>query len=76
MTEQELKQLFAKRIRRRIIALDIDQRELARRAGIRESTLSMYITQRRKPTYDIVIRIAQALDCEPGELINIDEPLE
>ena len=76
MTEQELRELFAKRIRRRIVALNIDQRELARRAGIRESTLSMYIKFHRKPTYDIVIRLAQALECKPGDLIDIDEPLE
>lgn len=76
MTERELRQLFAKRIRQRIVALHIDQRELARRAGLTEATISKYIKCHRKPTYDNVIRIAQALECSPGYLIDIDEPLE
>lgn len=76
MTDNELMQLFAKRIKRKMVPLHIDQRELARRAGISEVTLSRYIKCRRKPTYDIVIRIAQALECPPGDLIDIDEPLD
>ena len=76
MTEQELMQLFAKRIRRRIVALHIDQRELARRAGITEVTISRYIKCQRKPTFDNVVRIAQALECRPGDLIDIDDNLE
>lgn len=76
MKEVELKQLFAKRIRQRIVAININQRELARRAGLTEVALSRYITCSRKPTYDIVIRIAQALECNPGDLINIDERFE
>lgn len=76
MTEQELQRLFAKRIRRRLVSLNIDQRELANRTGLTETSISRYINCQRKPTYDIVVRIAQALNCTPGELINIDEILE
>lgn len=76
MKVEELMRLFAKRIRRKIVALRIDQRELARRAGISEQTLSRYILCQRKPTVDMVIRIAQALECQPSELIDIDELLE
>ena len=76
MTEIELKKLFAKQIRRRITALNIDQRELARRAGLTEVTVSRYIKGDRKPTYDIVIRLAQSLECEPSYLIDFDEPFE
>lgn len=76
MTDKELMQLFAKRIRRKMVRLNIDQRELAKRAGITEVSLSRYMTGKRKPTYDIVIRIAQALECEAGDLININERLD
>jgi transcriptional regulator with XRE-family HTH domain len=76
MNDAELRELFAKRIRCRIVALRIDQRELARRSGLTEASLSRYIKHHRKPTYDIVIRLAQALECSPGDLINIDEPYE
>lgn len=76
MTDKELTQMFAKRIKRKMVRLHIDQRELAKRAGITEVSMSRYMTGKRKPTYDTVIRIAQALDCEPGDLINIDERLD
>lgn len=76
MREEELKKIFAKRIRIKMVTLHIDQRELARRAGITEAALSRYLTCQRKPTYDIVIRLAQALECMPGDLININEELE
>ena len=76
MNDVELKQLLAKRIRRYMNRMNIDQRELAKRAGLSEVSLSRYITGHRKPTYDIVIRIAQALNCLPGDLLNIDEIYE
>lgn len=76
MNEMEYRQLFAKRIRQRINRLNIDQRELARRAGISEVTLSRYIQCRRKATFDMVKKIAQALECEPSDLIDVDEVLE
>lgn len=76
MTEQELAQLLAKRIKRKMVPLHIDQRELARRAGITEASLSRYMKGQRKPTYNIIVKIAQALECRPGELIDIDEQLD
>lgn len=76
MTELELRQLFSKRIKIRLRTLHIDQRELARRSGLTDVTISRYVKCYRKPTYDNVVRIAQALECSPGYLIDIDEPLE
>lgn len=76
MTEKELREEFAKRIRRRLRALEIDQRELSRRSGITEVSLSRYLKCHRKPTYDIVVRLAQALECKPGYLIDMDDILE
>lgn len=76
MTEKNLRELFSKRIRQKIVLNNINQRELAKRAGLSEVSLSRYIQCKRKPTYDIVIRIAKALNCEPGDLINIDDTIE
>lgn len=73
MNIEERKRLFAKRIRQRINRLNIDQRELARRADISEVTLSRYIQCHRLPSLDIVDRIAAALECEPEELLDPDE---
>lgn len=75
MTERELREEFTKRIKRRLQVLQIDQRELSRRAGISEVSLSRYLKCHRKPTYDIVIRLAQALECKPSYLIDIDDVL-
>lgn len=76
MTERELRQEFTKRIKRRLRALNISQRELAKRTGISEITISRYIKCHRKPTYDDVIRMAQALECKPSFLIDFDEKIE
>lgn len=76
MTEHELRQLFAKRISRKLVANDMKQIDLAEQTGIPKQTISRYMNCQRKPTYDVVIRIAQALSCRPGDLIDIDEPLE
>lgn len=76
MTENELKKIFTKRIKCRLRALHIDQRELARRAGLTDAAVSRYMKGYRKPTYDIVIRLAQALECSAGDLIDIEEDFE
>lgn len=70
MNNMRRRQLFAKRIRQRINRLNIDQRELARRAGISEVTLSRYIQCHRVPSMEIIDRIAAALECTPGDLLN------
>lgn len=76
MTEQELMKLFAKRISRKLVANDMKQIDLAEKTGIPKQTISRYMNCQRKPTYDVVVRIAQALNCNAGDLINIDESLE
>lgn len=76
MTEMELRKLFAKRIKRKLITKHMKQIDLAERSGIPKQTISRYINCERKPTYDIVLKIAHALDCTAGDLIDIDEELE
>lgn len=76
MTEQELRKLVAKRISRKLVANNIKKIDLAERTGIPKQTISRYMTGQRKPTYDKIVKIAQALNCTPDDLINIDEPLE
>lgn len=76
MNDEELTELFIKRIRQRLNTNHMKRIDISRKTGIPKNTISQYMTGRRKPTYDKVIRIAQALECEPGDLINIDEPLE
>lgn len=76
MTEDELTELFIKRIRQRLNVNHMKRIDISRKSGISKNTISYYMTGQRKPTYDNVIRIAQALNCKPSELIDIDEMLE
>ena len=76
MKYEDLTSFVKRRIHIRMNALEIDQRELARRLGISEVVLCRYVTGKRKIPHDTLIRIAQALECEPGYLINIHDRLE
>ena len=76
MNYDELTYFIKRRIHIRLNALDIDQRELANRLGMSEVVLCRYVTGKRKIPHDVLIRIAQALGCEPGYLININDTLE
>lgn len=76
MNQEELLILFSKRVKSRMNILHINQRILSERTGIPKQSISRYLQRERKPTFDVVVRIAQALECKPGDLIDIDEPLE
>ena len=76
MTEMEMRELLAKRIRVKLIHKHMKLIDLSEATGISQDSLTRYMRCRRKPPYDVIIRIAQALGCDPGELINIDEILE
>ena len=65
----EWKKEFARRIRRKMVAKHMNQRELARIAGIHEVTLSRYICCTRTPPIHIVCKLAIALDCEFDYLV-------
>lgn len=73
LTDEQITQRFSKQINKRLRALNIDQRELARRIGINESTLSRYMNGHRDPSYRLIFRMAEALDCEPSYLIDIHD---
>lgn len=47
------------------------QREAARRAGLPQSSVSKTISRERNPTSDICIRLAQALDVPPEQVLRL-----
>lgn len=67
---------FVHRILQRMRANHMLRIDIARKSGIPKNTISQYMTGKRKPTYDKVVRIAQALNCKPGDLLDMDEDLE
>ena len=72
MTEEELKQKFAEKLQRKMEHEGIDQRRLAMRSGISESSISKYISGDQLPKLHAVVRIAKALQASLYELIPIE----
>lgn len=58
---------------------NISQKELAQRLGVTPPMLSQYETGRRKPRVSTLLKIAEALGCDPktlvGEDVYIDDAL-
>lgn len=59
---------FEKRVRTRLLSLRMSQSELARRMETTPQALRS-ILQSSNPQLDTLRRMAEALECEPGELI-------
>lgn len=52
------------------------RKELAAKIGFTEQAIYMYETGRRKPDYDMVIRLSEILDCSVEELMGTKIPEE
>lgn len=76
MNQTEWQKKFAKQIRRKLAANNINQRELSERSGISEVTISRYIKCRRIPRVGEILKLAIALNCSVDELINFGELIE
>jgi transcriptional regulator with XRE-family HTH domain len=59
---------FAREIRSRREALNLSQDELAKLADITRVAISKYELGKRRPKYDTMLRIANALRCELNDL--------
>lgn len=51
-------------------SLNLSQKELAKKAGITEASLSRYENNRRKPKADVITKIAEALGCTTDFLLG------
>lgn len=71
MTEEELRFIFARQLRRQLVNVhNITSKELSARSGVSEDTITRYIRMYATPTCENVIRIANALDCTPDDLLH------
>ena len=61
---------IGRRIKVRRALLDISQADLARRAGIAQSYVSMIEAGERPLTADVLNRVAEVLECRPEDLMN------
>jgi transcriptional regulator with XRE-family HTH domain len=64
---------FATRLRRIRDQRDLSQSELARRAGLDPSAVAHFEADRRKPSFDNVRALAQALDVSADYLLGTTE---
>lgn len=65
---------FKEIVKTRSKARGMTQGELARRIGVKGSSLSEALG-RGRPTYDLLEKLAAALDCQPGDLLPHSDTL-
>ena len=68
-----LMKVFTKQVRERARALDLPLAEVARRAGLSERRFGHHATGRSEPDLASLLRIAEALNCTPNELLGVED---
>ena len=61
---------LASRIRNARVAKSLTQRQLADAAGLTQQSISHFERGEARPTIDTLLRIAQVLGIQPGELLT------
>lgn len=51
-------------------AKGLKQKELADLVGVSESAISQYESGKKNPSFDIALKLAEALDCESADLVS------
>lgn len=76
MTEKQWLRYFSDNLVRMMIDSRISQRELAEMTGLADSTISRFVTGTMMPSCRAIINLSYALDCEAGDLIDFNAPLD
>lgn len=69
ITETEWMRLFSERVRHYMHLYDINQKELAESIGVTEAAMSRYLSCKRAPRIDVIVRLASVFACTTDELI-------
>ena len=67
-------EIFAQQVRDRSQQLGFSQAEVARRCGVTERAFNHYMSGRSEPNLATLLRVADALDCTPNDLLGIARP--
>lgn len=59
---------FSEKVRELMKDAGITQKELSKKSGVSEASLSRYLSGSLKPRMDIIINVSKALGVSPGEL--------
>lgn len=62
--------MFCENVRKLMKDTGINQKELSKKSGVSEASLSRYLSGSLKPRMDIVINIAKVFGVTPEELID------
>ena len=76
MTEQEWRWIFSKRLRYHLDKIHMTQKELAEAIDISEVAISWYMNAKRSPKISTIIKMANALGCRVGDLVDVGEMIE
>ena len=66
-------ELFANSLRKRAAKLGISNAEAARRSGLSERRYSHYVSGIREPDLATLLRIAEALQATPNDLLGVGD---
>lgn len=61
---------FPQELRTRRIAAGLTQQQLSERIGVRQSVISLYEKGSNAPSLDVLIKIADTLDCTIDDLVR------
>lgn len=71
----DIMSIFSEKISVLMVKKNISQRDLAKKAGVTESAMSYYVSGRRVPRSDVLVRIANALETSSDYLLgNTTDP--
>lgn len=73
MTTKRWQYIFAQRLAAKMKERGINQRDLAKLSGVSEISVFHYLHSERIPRNDIVIKLAQTLNCSISELVEVEE---
>ncbi len=73
MPEEEWRERFAEKLRRRIFVRGLTQDELSEMTGIPRISLSKYMNGHTTPSGYNIERLCLALDCPASELVNVHD---
>lgn len=74
MTEEDLRQSLADVVRSRRAELGLSQRELSKRAGVADATISKLETSQLSPSLETLAKVATGLEMDLAELIATAAP--
>lgn len=72
----ELRNRYIERMREAMSANDLNNRELAKRCGLSEASISRYLSGNMTPRVRAISKMAQALHVDPVWLMGYDTPEE